>query len=64
MAEQAVGVVIGATTSPESKGGLEHTALLGGESVGGDLRLGEPTGTSVVRGRHEKSSPESRPGGL
>jgi hypothetical protein len=64
MAEQAVGVIIVAATLPEGKGRLEQAALLGCQSVGGNLCLEEPACARVVRGGHEKSSLQSRQGEL
>src|ERR1700732_1109705 len=64
MAEQPAGVVIVAAALPEGKGRLEQAALLGRKSLFGNLCLGEPTGASAVRGEHEESSLQPRPGEL
>ena len=64
MAEQAAGVVIVAAALPEGKGRLDQAALLGRESLFGNLCLGKPRCASVVRGDHEKSSLQPRQGEL
>ena len=60
MAEQAAGIVIVAAALPEGKGRLEQAALLGRQSLFGNLCLGEPACAGRVRGGHEKSSLQSR----
>src|SRR5207245_10246621 len=64
MAEQTAGIIIVATALPEGKRVLQQAALLGRESVSGNLRLGKPLCKSAVRGNHEKSSAASCQGRL
>ena len=59
--KKLIAVIVAAALS-EGKGRLEQAALLGGQSVGGNLCLGEPECARVVRGGHERSSPQSRQG--
>lgn len=56
MAEQAVGVIIVAALLPKGKDGLQQAALVGRQSLFGNLRLRKPLCKSAVRGTHEKSS--------
>jgi hypothetical protein len=64
MAEQAAGIVIVAAALPEGKGRLEQAALLGRQSLLGNLCLGEPRGATTVPAEHEESSLQSRQGEL
>jgi hypothetical protein len=56
MTEQAAGIIIVAAALPEGKCALQQAALLGGQSVFGNLRLGEPLCKSAVRSTHEEFS--------
>src|ERR1022692_4521647 len=64
MTEQPTGIIILAAAFPESERVLQQAALLGRQSVFGDLRLGKPSCECTVRGNHEKSSLTSCPGSL
>src|SRR6202035_1207171 len=56
MAEQTAGIIIVATALPKGKRVLQQAALLGRESVSGNLCSGKPLCKSAVPGTHEKSS--------
>ena len=58
MAEHAIGEVIVAAALAEAQGRLQQAALLGRQSLFGNLRLGKPLSVSAVRGSHEKILPE------
>ena len=59
MAEQAVGVVIGAAASAEGKGRLKQPALFGRQALFGNLGIGKPLRVGAFGGGHEQSSLKS-----
>src|SRR3954470_23046061 len=56
VAEQARAVVVVPAALAEVEGRPEQAALLGGESLGGELGPGQPVAEGVGRGRHGGAS--------
>jgi hypothetical protein len=64
MAEQSAGVIILAALLPEGKDSLQQAALVGRQSMFGNLRLRKPLYKSAVRGTHDESSLTSGQGSI